>query len=229
MSADRVFSLIPEHARRVGLVGAAVTDHPEVKELAGKIVASGRQIGVSSLRADRLSDDLVKILARGGYKTLTTASDGVSQRLRTRIGRRTTEQHLIRAAEMVRNAGMQRLKLYQMIGFPGETVEDVDECIRFSLELAGIVPLSLSISPFVAKRNTPLESAPFEEIHSLESKLSRMRAGLKGKVDVRPSSARWAWVEYRLSQGDKEEGLAAMEAWRAGGSFSAWKKALARL
>jgi radical SAM superfamily enzyme YgiQ (UPF0313 family) len=229
VSADRVFSLIPEQARRVGLVGAAVTDHPKVEELAGRIVSSGRQIGVSSLRADRLNDDLVKILVRGGYKTLTTASDGISQRLRTRIGRRTTEQHLTRAAEMVRSAGMKRLKLYQMIGFPGETMEDVDECIRFSLELAGIAPLSLSISPFVAKRNTPLESAPFEEIPSLESKLSRIRAGLKGKADVRPSSPRWAWVEYRLSQGDEDAGLAAMEAWRAGGSFSAWKKALARL
>jgi radical SAM superfamily enzyme YgiQ (UPF0313 family) len=229
VSADRVLSLIPKHARRVGLVGAAVTDHPKLGELAGRIVSSGRQIGVSSLRADRLNDDLVKILVKGGYKTLTTASDGVSQRLRTRIGRRTTEQHLIRAAEMVRSAGMQRLKLYQMIGFPGETMEDVDECIRFSLELAGIAPLSLSISPFVAKRNTPLEGAPFEEIRSLESKLSRIRSGLKGRVDVRPSSARWAWVEYRLSQGDEDAGLAAMDAWRAGGSFSAWKNALARL
>jgi radical SAM superfamily enzyme YgiQ (UPF0313 family) len=229
VSADRVFSLIPEHARRVGLVGAAVTDHPKLGELAGRIVSSGRQIGVSSLRADRLNDDLVKVLAQGGYKTLTTASDGLSQRLRTRIGRSTTEQHLIRAAEMVRSAGMQRLKLYQMIGFPDETTEDVDECIRFSLELAEIAPLSLSISPFVAKRNTPLEDAPFEEIRSLESKLSRIRSGLKRRVDVRPSSARWAWVEYRLSQGNEDAGFAAMDAWRAGGSFSAWKNALARL
>jgi radical SAM superfamily enzyme YgiQ (UPF0313 family) len=228
VSPDKVFSSIPEHARRVGLVGAAVTDHPKIEELAEKIVSSGRRIGISSLRADRLSEDLLKILVKGGYRTLTTASDGVSERLRAQIGRKTTERHLIRAAELVKSAGLQRLKLYQMIGLPGETMEDIDECIRFSLELAGMAPLSLSISPFVAKRNTPLHGAPFEAVASLESKLSRLRSGLKGKVDVRPSSARWAWVEYMLAQGDENAGLAAMEAWRAGGSFSAWKRAFSR-
>ena len=225
VSPEKVFSLIPEYARRIGLVGAAVTDHPKVEELVETIVASGRRIGISSLRADRLNEDLLRLLCRGGYRTLTTASDGISQRLRARIGRKTTERHLIRAAEMVRDTGMQRLKLYQMIGFPDETMEDIDEGIRFSLELAGIAPLSLSISPFVAKRNTPLDGAPFESIASLEKKLSALRSGLKGKVDVRPSSARWAWVEYMLSQGDGNTGLAAMEAWKNGGSFAAWKKA----
>ncbi len=222
---EKVFSLIPGYARRVGLVGAAVTDHPKVEELVETIVASGRRIGISSLRADRLNEDLLRLLCRGGYRTLTTASDGISQKLRARIGRKTTERHLVRAAEMVRDTGMQRLKLYQMIGLPDETMEDLDEGIRFSLELAGIAPLSLSIAPFVAKRNTPLDGAPFESIASLERKLSTIRSGLKGKVDVRPSSARWAWVEYRLSQGDENAGLAAMEAWRNGGSFSAFKKA----
>jgi radical SAM superfamily enzyme YgiQ (UPF0313 family) len=227
VSADKVLSLIPEHAGRVGLVGAAVTDHPQIEQLAAEIVASGRHIGISSLRADRLNENLLRILCRGGYKTLTTASDGFSQRLRTRLGRKTSERHLLRAAEMVRSTGMQRLKLYQMVGLPGETMEDVDEGIRFSLELARIAPLALSIAPFVAKRNTPLDGSPFETIVTQERKLSAIRSGLKGKVDVRPSSARWAWVEYMLSQGDENAGLAAMEAWKNGGSFAAFKKAFA--
>jgi len=222
---EKIFSSIPDYATRIGLVGAAVTDHPKIKELARKIIAGGRKIGVSSLRADRLDEELLKILSAGGYKTLTTASDGVSERLRSEIGRNTNEQHLLRAARLVKSSGMQRLKLYQMIGLPGETMGDIDECIRFSLELSKIAPLSLSISPFVAKRNTPLDGAPFEPIPSLERKLSRLRSGLTGRADVRPSSARWAWVEYMLAQGEEQAGLAALEAWRAGGSFSAWKKA----
>jgi len=225
VSPEKVLSLIPDQAGRVGLVGAAVTDHPMIHELAGKIVSSGRRIGISSLRADRLDENLLKILSKGGYKTLTTASDGVSQRMRVKVGRKTTEQHLIQAAELVASCGMKRLKLYQMIGLPDETMEDIDECIRFSQELSKISPLSLSISPFVAKKNTPLKDAPFEQISSLESKLSRLRSGLKGKVTVRPSSIRWAWVEYILSQGDESAGLAAMDAWRSGGSFSAFKTA----
>jgi len=224
----KVLSLIPENARRVGLVGAAVTDHPRIMELVSNIVASGREIGISSLRADRLNDELVQLLAQGGYRTLTTASDGASQRIRNQIDRETTEQQLIRAAEMVRSARLHRLKLYEIVGLPGETNEDIDELVRFSIELSKIAPLSMSISPFVAKRNTPLDGAPFEPVPSIAAKLARIRSRLKGKVDVRPSSARWAWVEYMLSQSGESAGLAAMDAWRAGGSFSAWKQAFAR-
>jgi radical SAM superfamily enzyme YgiQ (UPF0313 family) len=209
-------------------VGAAVTDHPRIKELVSRIVASGREIGISSLHADRLNQELVDLLAQGGYRTLTTASDGASQRIRNQVDRKTTEQHLIRVAEMVRNARLHRLKLYEMVGLPGETMDDIDELVRFSLELSKITPLSLSISPFVAKRNTPLDGAPFEPIPSIDAKLARIRSGLKGRVDVRPSSARWAWVEYMLSQGGESAGLAAMDAWRAGGRFSSWSQSFKR-
>lgn len=225
---EKAFALIPGNATRVGLVGAAVTDHPRINELVSMIVSSGRGIGISSLRADRLNQDLVDLLAQGGYRTLTTASDGASQRMRNLIDRKTNEQHLVRVAEMVRNAQLHRLKLYEMVGLPGETMDDIEELVRFSLELSKITPLSLSISPFVAKRNTPLDGEPFEPIPSVNAKLARIRSGLKGRVDVRPSSARWAWVEYMLSQGGESAGLAAMDAWKAGGRFSSWNQAFKR-
>ncbi len=223
--AETVLSSVPEHAGRVGLVGAAVTDHPHIKKIVRGIVDGGRQIGISSLRADRLDEELVCLLARGGYRTLTTASDGASQRLRNLIARRTTEEHLIRAAQLVKRSGLQRLKLYEMIGLPTETPEDIDELARFSRELAAIVPLSLAISPFVPKRNTPLDGCEFEPIASVGRKLAQLRSGLKGKVEMRSTSAKWAWVEYMLSQGDQRAGLAAMDAWRDGGNFAAWQKA----
>jgi radical SAM superfamily enzyme YgiQ (UPF0313 family) len=226
---DRVLSLIPDAAQRVGLVGAAVTDHPRIRDIVREIVGTGREIGISSLRADRLDEELVGLLAQGGYRTLTTASDGASQRLRRQIERGTKEQHLVRAAELAARFGMERLKLYEMIGLPGETDEDIDELIRFATELSKVVSLTLGISPFVAKRNTPLDGAAFELIPVLEQKLARLRAGLKGRAELRPTSARWAWAEYMLSQGDEKSGLAAMEAWRAGGGFGAWKKALSRI
>jgi radical SAM superfamily enzyme YgiQ (UPF0313 family) len=225
VAPEKLISLIPENARRVGLVGAAVTDHPKINEIVRTIVSTGREIGISSLRADRLNEELVKLLARGGYRTLTTASDGASEQLRRKMDRRTTEHQLVRAAELTRSAGLQRLKLYEMIGLPGETSDDIDELIRFSLELAQITPISLSIAPFVAKRNTPLDGAPFEPIPALDDKLSKIRAGVKDKLEVKPSSARWAWVEYMLAQSGEAAGMAAMDAWRAGGGFSAWKRA----
>lgn len=225
---EHVLELIPETAPRVGLVGAAVTDHPRLIDLVRTIVDGGREIGISSLRADRLTSDLVGLLKRGGARTLTTASDGASERLRKAIDRKTSEQVLVRAAELAREHEFQRLKLYMMIGLPGETNEDVDELIRFGKELSKIIPLSYGLAPFVAKRNTPMDGAPFEPISSVERKLDRLRKGLRGRAEVRPTSARWAWVEYMLAQCGAEAGLAALDAWRDGGSFADWKRAFKR-
>jgi radical SAM superfamily enzyme YgiQ (UPF0313 family) len=227
VAPDVVLGAIPEHVRRVGLVGAAVTDHPKISEIVRRIVEGGREVGISSLRADRLSDELVGLLARGGYRTLTTASDGASERLRVAIDRKTKEKHLVRAAELTRAHGMRGLKLYEMVGLPGETDDDIDELVRFGKELSKLIPLALGVAPFVAKRNTPLDGTPFAGIRLVEQRLERLRRGLQGAVEVRPTSARWAWVEYVLAMGGIEAGRRALVAHQAGGGFAAWKRAFA--
>ena len=226
-SAERVLSLIPAEARRVGLVGAAVTDHPALPQILRALVDGGREVGVSSLRADRLNDELVGLLARGGMRTLTTAADGASQRLRDQVDRHTKIEDLLRAGRLCREHGMAMLKLYVLIGLPGETAADMDELGRFLMELVAFVPkLSITLSPFVSKRHTPLDRQPFEAIASLEQKVAGLRRQLRGRASLGGEAPKWAWVEYRLAQGGFAEGLAAAQAARAGGSFAAWKRAL---
>ena len=227
---SRVLGLVPADARRVGLVGAAVTDHPGLPEILHGLVSTGREVGISSLRADRLTDEIVGLLKRGGYRTLTTAADGASERMRTAIDRKTKERHLMRAAELCRTHALKQLKLYMMLGLPGETMDDIDELIRFSLELAAVAPrLAFGLAPFVAKKNTPLDGSPFESIGVIEAKLARLRAGLRGRVVIRPTSPKWAFIEYRLSQGSFAAGLAAAAATRAGGRYSDWRSALSEV
>lgn len=222
---ERVLSLIPEGARRVGLVGAAVTDHPRVAELLEAVVGSGREVGVSSLRADRLNARIVGALRRGGAKVLTVAADGASQRMRDLVDRKHSEEQILNAARLGREAGMERLKVYNMVGLPLEEDADLDELVRFTTELSKILPVALGVAPFVAKRHTPLDGAPFAGIPEIERKLERLRRGLRGRAEVRPTSARWAWVEHMLAQCGPEAGLAVMDAWRGGGSFAAYKRA----
>jgi Fe-S oxidoreductase len=228
VAPERLLSLVPAGARRVGLVGAAVADHPALPEILRALVDAGREVGVSSLRADRLDDELVGLLARGGYRTLTTAADGASQRLRDQVDRHTRVEDLLRAARLCRDHGMALLKLYVLIGLPGETAADIDELARLALELAALAPkLSLTVSPFVSKRNTPLDHQPFEDIASLDDKLAFLRRQLRRRVRLGGDAPKWGWVEYRLAQGGFAEGLAAARAARAGGGFAAWKRALA--
>jgi radical SAM superfamily enzyme YgiQ (UPF0313 family) len=226
--AQVVLDAVPPGARRVGLVGAAVSDHPDIVEIVNALADRGCDVGLSSLRPDRLArnEDFVAALARVGTRTLTTAMDGTSERVRDLLDRRARPKHLVRCAELAKKHGMDRLKLYLMVGTPGETDTDIDECVAFATELSRIVPLALGIAPFCPKRNTPLDGAPFAGIDVVDARLDRLRRGLKGRVDVRATSARWAWVEHMLAQGGEPEGLAVIDAVDAGGSFRAYERAL---
>ena len=228
-SMDRILEIIPPDAKRVGLVGAAVSDHPKITEIVDRLASEGREVGLSSLRPDRLSEGLVGALARAGYRTLTTAMDGPSERLRESLERRARVRHLVKSAELARKHKMDRLKLYLMIGLPGETDADIDECVAFTTELSRIVPISLGIAPFCAKRNTPLDGEPFAGVDVVGGRLDRLKRGLKGRAEVRSTSAKWAWVEYVLAQGGEAEGLAVLEAVHAGASFADYKRAFAAL
>ncbi len=224
-----VLETVPPGARRVGLVGAAVSDHPKIVSIVSALADRGCEVGLSSLRPDRLAttEGFVAALARAGYRTLTTAMDGTSERVRETLERRARPKHLLRCAELAKAHGMDRLKLYLMIGTPGETDADVDECVAFTTELSRILPVALGIAPFCAKRNTPLDGEPFAGISVVDARLDRLRRGLKGRADVRATSARWAWVEYVLAQGGEEQGLSVIDAIDAGGSFRAYERAFA--
>jgi radical SAM superfamily enzyme YgiQ (UPF0313 family) len=229
--AETILEVIPADARKVGLVGAAVSDHPRIVDIVHALADRGCEVGLSSLRPDKLArgDDFVAALARVGYRTLTTAMDGTSERVRESLDRRARPAHLLRCAELAKKYGMDRLKLYLMIGTPGETDADVDECVAFATQISRIVPLALGIAPFCAKRNTPLDGQPFAGIGVVDARLERLRRGLKGRVDVRATSARWAWVEYVLAQGGEAHGEAVVEAVADGGSFRAYERAFRRV
>lgn len=229
--AEVVLEAIPRDVRRVGLVGAAVSDHPKIVSIVNALADRGCEVGLSSLRPDRLAanEDFVAALSRAGYRTLTTAMDGTSERVRGQLDRRARPRHLLRCAELAKKHGMHRLKLYLMVGTPGETDADVDECVAFVSELSRILPVALGIAPFCPKRNTPLAGAPFAGIDVVDARLSRLRRGLRGRAEIRATSARWAWVEYVLAQGGEREGLALVDAVDGGGSFVSFEKAFGRI
>ena len=86
--AQAVLDAIPQGVERVGLVGAAVTDHREITDLDNALADRDLSIGISSLRADRLKRPLLEALFRGGYRTVTVALDGASPSLRRVVRRK---------------------------------------------------------------------------------------------------------------------------------------------
>jgi len=226
---EQIWEAIPEDAQRVGLVGAGVSDHPRIAELVRRLADRKVSVGLSSLRPDRLSEDLIRALVDSGCRTLTTALDGSSQRLREQLDRRCTADHFRAAAQLCRRWELQRLKLYLMLGLPNETDGDLDECAALLGELSGITPLSIGVSPFCAKRHTPFEGAPYAGITTIKKRLERLRHALKGRVEIRATSPKWGWVERVLSGGGDAEGLAVLDAVRGGGDFAAYRRAFEAL
>jgi len=229
VTPEALLDLVPPGAPRVGLVGAAISDHPRLVDLLGALVERGHGLGISSLRADRiaLKPDIPRLLRAGGYSTLTTASDAASQRLRKSIAKGTTEAHLLGCAEAAKVHGYRLLKVYMMVGVPDECDDDIEELVTFTRQLAAIHPVALGIAPFVPKRNTPLDGAAFAGVPIIERRLKRIAAGLASdRVEVRPTSARWAWAEWKLAQGGPDAGEAVWRAVQGDGNFATWKREL---
>ena len=134
-------------SRRSG--GRSDLDHPQLVGLLDTIVSSGRGVGIGSLRADRVArkPDIARLLRAGGYKTLTVASDAASERLRRDISKGTKENHLIECAKLAAEHRYKVMKVYMMVGVPGETDEDIDELIRFSTELVRLFPYPSGLRP----------------------------------------------------------------------------------
>lgn len=214
------------HTTRIGLVGAAVSDYTQIDQLAPRLRELGAQISVSSLRVDPLPESLLQALAASGIQTLTLAPEAGSERLRAAINKGVTEADLLYAAERATHYKFRQLKLYFMIGLPGETDEDIVEIVRLCELVAGRFDghLTVNITPFVPKAHTPFQWCSMAPLAQLDERLARLHSALKKqRIELRSESPRLAAVQGVLARGDRRLGrvLKQME-----GKLSRWDEAV---
>jgi radical SAM superfamily enzyme YgiQ (UPF0313 family) len=234
-SAEAVMAAVQagvQHRDAIGLVGAAVSDHPQIEEIAARIVTLGARLSVSSLRADSVSPALIAALAAGGARSLTIAPEAGSERLRTAISKGITEEHVITALRRAAEAGLREGKLYFMVGLPGEEQEDVAAIpvlVRTCLETTGLSRLTVSAGAFVPKPNTPYQRAAMLPVQELSRRLRFVRDSLRRErsVTLALESANWSYLEGALSRGDRRLGEVIIAAEAAGGNLAAWRRAFA--
>ncbi len=213
--------------RKVGLVGAAVSDHPAIKELCRKILGAGGEMGISSLRADSADAELFGLLAQGGVRSVALAPEAGSDRLRRVLNKGLSQEDLARAALDLAAAGIPQLRLYFMVGLPTETREDVADIPRLVRYLQHRVVkdsrgkkhlglTTLSLSSFVPKPFTPFQWVPLMEVSELKARLKLVAREFHGVKEVRVHTdlPKWAYVQALLARGDRRVGdilLAAQE------------------
>jgi radical SAM family uncharacterized protein len=239
-SVDALRTTVEQLARdgekRIGLVGACVSDYPWIGELLKIVEANGMELSISSLRADSLTEDLASALARGGHRTLTIAPEAGTERLRRVIRKAITDAQILDACGLVRAQGIPNLKTYFMIGQPTETAEDVEAIVdlaRRMLERLRVLDakghpfgrLTLSISSFVPKPWTPFQWAPFDGAESLGRKLETIKKGVRALSNVRVlhENPREAALQALLARGDRRVADFIEQAARLEGD---WRRAL---
>jgi len=226
VDADRVLGCIPPGPRRVGLVGAEVSRHPGIHAIVRGLIERNIQVGLSSLRADAAHRELLQLLAAAGMHSPTIAADGASQRLRDSIHKGVTEQHLLAAAGASADLNFRSLKLYQIVGLPGETDQDLQEMVDLCLRMAALLPIHLALSVLVPKPGTPLSDQVVEPESEIRRRIRLIRQGLKGKVRISVASPKWAWVQWKLAHGSVAMGQDIVDATRMGGGFQALRRVL---
>jgi len=201
---------------QVGLLGAAVSDHPDIEKLCSLAHEKNLQLSFSSLRADSLSDELIRVLKKSRIKTATIAPDAGSQRMLNVINKGITSEQIFCAVETLVAAGIPNLKLYFMVGLPTETTEDVQAIVtmckkikhgflKSSRHQKRIGEITVSLNSFVPKPVTPFQWAAMDDISTLKKKIKTVKDGLRKipNVKVHADMPRWAFLQGLFSRADR--------------------------
>ena len=216
--------------KKVGLVGTALTDWHDLPAFLHWLDTEKVKFTLSSVRADGITPELLDILRNAGLRTLTLALEAPSARLRAKANKNLDETRFLRAIELAAARGVNHLKVYLIVGWPGETDDDYREFERFASEIRqagkvgqgkkGVGHLTFGVNPLVPKPWTPMQWAPMSTQQALEERLAQLAALVKPLRGVRIEGEGpfWARTQGLLARGGEDLAalhvLAAEHGWR---------------
>jgi len=201
---------------KIGLVSTAVADHPEIDGIVDDLASLGYEVSVASLRLDDLTPDFVFKLADTGVQGLTLAPECGSDRMRRILNKQFTNEEILEKASWIFGNGIRNLKLYYMVGLPGEEHADVEAIVELTGRVrermlaearrhGRIGRLHPSVNPFVPKPGTPYQWLPMESPKETDRKLQYLRKafGRMPNVEAICKSARSGAYQSILALADR--------------------------
>lgn len=221
------------YTNKIGLVGALIAEHPQFEALCDYLSGiDGLEVTAASFRADTITEQVAQTFRKGGQRTLTIAVESGSETVRRHINKHLSTESIYNAADIAAKAGFPSLKLYFMVGLPGETMADLDDTIALVKGLKKANPrlkLVVGCSTFVPKAATPFQWQGREETSVLQKKQEYLRKHLAPLCDFRPSSARWDYVQALFSRGNRQLSYWIEAFSEAGGKLGAVNRASKQL
>jgi radical SAM superfamily enzyme YgiQ (UPF0313 family) len=214
---DSILNQVEKHIgenRHIGLVGSLISDHPDLGQICLNLHQRGLEIGISSMRVDKISPNLLDILIKSGLKTLTIAPEVGSEKMWKVINKNISREDILKSARIAAETSIHNLKLYFMIGLPFEDKEDIEGMVDLIHQIHEIYikasnpartgdstfgmnqmvhtkggssrkrRLILSINPFVPKPHTPFQWSAMNSERELKSEMKRIENKVKNLKGV---------------------------------------------
>ncbi len=235
----------------VSLTSLSTADYsciaPLVERAAQELAPRKTSLGVSSLRAYGLEENVLDDMQRVRATGLTFAPEAGSQRMRDVVNKNVTEDQLLETAERVFSRGWSSMKLYFMIGLPTEEESDVREIVRVGARArevgkrvkkalrdrglpngSGAPKVTVSVSTHVPKPHTPFQWCAMDTAEAVREKQGWLREEARSSpgVDLRMHDCDTSWLEALFARGDRRLAAALERAYRNGACFDSWEDQL---
>jgi radical SAM family uncharacterized protein/radical SAM-linked protein len=228
----------------VSLTSLSTADHsciaPLIKKVTDELAPEKVSLGVSSLRAYGLDENVLDDMQRVRATGVTFAPEAGSQRMRDVVNKNVTEEQLMTTAERVFSRGWSSMKLYFMIGLPTEEESDVREIVRVGKRArdvgkrvkrergAGGAPkVTVSVSTHVPKPHTPFQWCAMDTAAIVSKKQRWLREEASGSgVDLRMHDCTTSWLEGVFARGDRRLAAVLERAYENGARFDSWEDQL---
>ncbi|MGM9992064.1 MAG: radical SAM protein [Candidatus Bruticola sp.] len=234
---EKIWAAVEElrqYTDKVGLISATAGTYPHINELCQRLIAGKISVAFSSLRVDSLPDCMLQALAAGGSKTITLAPEVGSDALRRVANKRFTDAQYLAAAERAFAAGMINLRMYSMVGLPGEREEHLQALVdlaadtrRLQIKMGrGVGRITLSTGQLIPKPFTPFQWNSVLERNKAAKAIHYLERGVKriGGVEFAGESPKQAMIQALLARGDRRFSQVISRVYQ-NPSFSAWIKA----
>ncbi len=192
---------------KVALIAPSPADHPRFREILQTFVEKGFEVSPSSLRADSIDEEILELLKAGNVKSITLAPETASIELSEVLKKDISLEDLKRAVEI--SAGkFEKLKLYYMIGIPGERIEDVRRIAEHAKEFKKLIPnVEISVNPLVPKPHTPMQWFGFAGLDELRKKLELLRTECsKAGIEFSTPNLKEFVLQTIIARGDERTG-----------------------
>ncbi len=221
----------------ISLLSLSSVDHSElhdtIRELNREFCGKAVSLSIPSLRVEKSLEDLPALISETKKSGLTFAPEAGSDKLRRTINKNIDIENLFLAASDSFRKGWRKVKLYFMIGIPGETPEDIEGIKDLIRKISNLkkdfdgrpAQITASINAFVPKPHTAFQRDAMDSIDSLEKKKAALISGLKsGLIDLDFNRFDRSRLEAILSRGDRRLSEVVYESWKAGAKFDGWQE-----